>query len=100
MKILQQQKTNEQITQSNCFKPVKSLSMEKRIFDIILSNRNLSTHDGRPLWKYRLTEGEFGQLRLHLMQTQWLYEIDPRDCALYYAEWWKRNYNGGSPSKW
>jgi hypothetical protein len=33
------------------------------------------------------------------MTSKTLNSIDSRDCALYYAEWWKRYYNGGFPSK-
>ena len=25
--------------------------------------------------------------------------LDPRDATLFYAEWWRRKYNGGKPSK-
>lgn len=69
------------------------------IFKNILANRELSSHDGRAFWKYHLSDNEFDQLRLHLTESRSLFYIDPKDCALYYAEWWKRCYNGGSPSK-
>jgi hypothetical protein len=65
-------------------------------FTTILSNRNLSTHDGRPLWNYGLSDFEFAQLQSELNQVR-LYNLDARDVTLYFAEWWKRHYNGGSP---
>jgi hypothetical protein len=65
----------------------------------ILSFRNISRHNGQPLWKYNLSETEFSQLRKSLIESISLNSIDPRDCTLYYAEWWKRCYDGGLPSK-
>ena len=63
-------------------------------FNNILQANNLNKHDGRPLWKYLLSENDFDKLKQELMRAG-LFNIDPRDAALYYAEWWKRNYNGG-----
>lgn len=54
---------------------------------------------GDPLWKFNLTSEEFLQLQKGLKETYNLQNVDPRDCTLYYAEWWKRCYNGGIPSK-
>lgn len=65
-------------------------------FSTILANRSLVKHDGRSLWKYNLSDLEFAQLQSKLNQVR-LYNLDARDAALYFAEWWKRNYNGGSP---
>ena len=64
----------------------------------VLANRNLQKHNGKSLWQYDLSDVEFHQLRNLLMGTRSLYGIDARDCALYYAEWWRRCYNGGAPS--
>ena len=36
-------------------------------------------------------------LKVHLQKLT-AYEIDPRDVALYFAEWWKNVYDGGTPS--
>ncbi|CAN5332628.1 hypothetical protein BH11BAC5_BH11BAC5_40760 [soil metagenome] len=33
------------------------------------------------------------------MESKTLFHLDARDCALYYAEWWKRCYSDGLPSK-
>ena len=65
----------------------------------ILRARNLVKHNGQSLWKYNLNDSEFFHLQKSLTEAKSLYNIDPRDCTLFYAEWWKRNYNGGYPSK-
>jgi hypothetical protein len=54
---------------------------------------------GASLWKFHMTVSEFNQLRKSLMEAGNLNNTDPRDCALYFAEWWKRCYNGHFPSK-
>lgn len=67
-------------------------------FPVLLKKRNLSQHDGSPLWKYNLNEEELNNLK-NTLQFASEFNIDPRDVALYYAQWWKRNYKGGIPSK-
>lgn len=67
-------------------------------FNTLLSKFNLSSHDGRPLWKYFLNEHDLEQLRSQI-RFETLERIDPRDVTLYFAYWWKQNYNGGFPSK-
>jgi hypothetical protein len=64
----------------------------------LFQTKDLLKHDGRPLWKYDLTNEEFQKL-LEELQISPTLSIDPRDVTLYYAEWWKRNYHGGKPSK-
>lgn len=64
----------------------------------MLEQRGLSAHDGRPLWKYTLDENEFNELVEELQKSAY-WRMDPKCAALYYAEWWKRNYDGGFPSK-
>ncbi len=65
----------------------------------ILKTRKLDFHSGQPVWKYNISDLEFNQLKERFKIVQRLSELDPRDCAIYYAEWWKRNYNGDYPSK-
>lgn len=65
----------------------------------ILQARKLSFHTGQPLWKYNISDFEFEQLKVRFQTVEKASQLDPRTCALYYAEWWKRNYNGGYPSK-
>ena len=67
-------------------------------FTTLLLTKNLLQHDGRPLWKYMLTNADFDELLRKLKEARPL-TIDPRDAAMYYAEWWKKNYNGGTPNK-
>ena len=67
-------------------------------FPRILNREAIYRHDGRPLWDYHLSEREF-QLLIQELKTATRHSLDPRDCALYYSEWWKRKYNGGIPSK-
>lgn len=68
-------------------------------FAQLLTSLDLPKHDGRSLWRYHIDTTLFHNLQKHLKSTQRLIAIDPRDCALYYAAWWKCCYNGGSPSK-
>lgn len=70
-----------------------------RQFDNILNSRQLHKHDGRALWKYSTSDTEFAHLRKTLMEANRLNDVDARDCALYYAEWWKRCYDGSCVSK-
>lgn len=58
-----------------------------------------SIKPGQPLWRYSLSDEGFSRLRQLLRSTRQLKDLDPRDCTLYYAEWWKRCYDGGFPSK-
>lgn len=67
-------------------------------FSTLLQAKNLPKHDERPLWKYMLNNEDFGKLLEELKFVRPL-SIDPRDVTLYYAEWWKKNYRGGIPSK-
>lgn len=67
-------------------------------FSTLLNKHNLSKHDGRPLWKYFLNEEELSDLTKTLRYATPL-SMDPRDVALFYAQWWKKKYDGGKPSK-
>ncbi len=64
----------------------------------LFDKRNIYEHDGRPLWKYNLSDEEYDELKQHL-STITEQELDPRDITLYFAEWWKNEYNGGFPTK-
>ncbi len=68
-------------------------------FSELLNKNDLTRHDGRPLWKYAISEQEYIAL-IQKIKFENLNSIDPRDVALYYAEWWKRDYNGGKPNKY
>ncbi|MGV0924102.1 hypothetical protein [Empedobacter tilapiae] len=68
-------------------------------FNTIISTRGLSIHTGQALWKYNLTDIEFENLKKSFRYIDRKTQLKPKDCALYYAEWWKRSYDGGKPSK-
>lgn len=51
------------------------------------------------MWKYNISDLEFNQLKESFKIVQRLSQLDPKDCAIYYAEWWKRTFNGGYFSK-
>lgn len=62
----------------------------------VFQRYHLAAPDGRPLYGYNVDDGEFAQLRMILhgapAQTR-------EHCALfciYTAEWWRRNYDGGT----
>lgn len=65
-------------------------------FYSLLQAKGLSKHDGRPLWKYMLNNDDFEKL-VNVLKFSNPYMLDPRDVTLYYAEWWKKNYAGGTP---
>lgn len=56
----------------------------------ILQARKYSFHTGQPLWKYNISDFEFEQLKVRFQTVERASHLDPRTCALYYAEWWKR----------
>ena len=65
----------------------------------ILKTRNLDFHSGQPVWKYTISDIEFNHLKESFKIVERFSHLDPKDCAIYYAEWWKRIFNGGYPSK-
>ena len=67
-------------------------------FQTLLKKHNLNKHDGRPFWRYALNQEDFENLKKTIEFSSKFY-LDPRDAALYFSIWWKRNYNGGIPSK-
>lgn len=68
-------------------------------FHKILQARKLDFHTGQPIWKYKISDFEFEQLKERFKIVERISELDPRSCAIYYAEWWKRSYDGEYPSK-
>lgn len=65
----------------------------------ILQTRKLDFHTGQPIWKYSISDLEFNQLKESFKIIHRLSQLNPKDCSIYYAEWWKRTFNGGYPSK-
>lgn len=72
-------------------------SVGMTFYEKLLIKNNLEKHDERPLWRYNLEEDEFNDLKRHLNNCTSLRQISHRDATLYFAEWWKRDYSGGSP---
>lgn len=66
-------------------------------FQDLLNKRYDGVHKNRNLWEYHLNEEDFDALVTSLNNE--ILFTDPRDITLYFAEWWKRVYNGGTPSK-
>lgn len=66
-------------------------------FQNLINTKYNNHHDGRNLWEYSLNYEEFEELINELNnETK---QKDPRDITLYFAEWWKWKYDGGTPSK-
>lgn len=55
--------------------------------------------DNLCLWKYPLSDKEFYDLKKEIQFSEDINKIDPRNITLYYAEWWRKCYNGGKPEK-
>lgn len=74
--------------------------MDHSVYKSILKQRNL-TKPINPIWKMDLSEEEFVQLHDLLQLAYYSNCLDRfgNEAALYYAEWWKRTYSGGVPSK-
>ena len=53
----------------------------------------------KPFWQYNLPENFLSELKDYFGNKSYLFDVDPRDCAIYYALWWKNEYKEGSPSK-
>lgn len=67
------------------------------LFEKILSNRGLNYYTCLPLWKLSLTDDEFDELKNLLKDKARIKEFTSvnKEAALYYAEWWRRVFNGG-----
>ncbi len=73
-------------------------------FDEILDKRGLETCP-LPLWKLKLTDEEYEQLRevlekrTHIINNDDIFYGFRKECALFYAEYWRREYHGGTHKK-
>lgn len=52
-----------------------------------------------PLWKLKLSDQEYEQLKDSLIDNSWQLDEYGVEAALCFAEWWRRDYNGNIPSK-
>jgi hypothetical protein len=58
----------------------------------------------KPLWKIKLTDAHFKELEnklcgVFLKGNDFLEKNHSKEAALYFAEWWKREYIGGPHKK-
>lgn len=73
-------------------------------FDTILEKRNLEICP-QPLWKLKITKEEYEELRTllekrtHLFQNKEPFLNFKRECTLFFAEYWRREYVDGKHSK-
>lgn len=72
-------------------------------FDTLLATRN-TTSPPIPLWRLKVTDEEYGELKDLLAQLSMSFSGTafaryPRECALFYAEYWRREYFDGVHSK-
>ncbi|MGI6233264.1 MAG: hypothetical protein ACOYJF_10545, partial [Prevotella sp.] len=54
-----------------------------------------------PLWKLHIRDNEYNALKASLKDAynEFCLEYYYKEAAIFYAEWWRREYNGGVPSK-
>ena len=72
-------------------------------FNTLLEKRGL-TSVPTPLWRLKVTDEEYEELKALLVRlsssiTGTAFKQYPRECALYYAEYWRREYSEGPHSK-
>lgn len=66
----------------------------------ILKARGLDgLNRNEPFWKLRLTDDEYEGLKRTLRSHVGELSLYGCEAALCYAEWWRRDYNGGHPNK-
>ena len=68
-----------------------------------LESRNLTTCP-LPLWKLKLTDDEYQRLKEYIRSWTITFRHNcfrqcTKECALLVAEWWRREYDGGTPSE-
>lgn len=66
------------------------------IFSQILKRNNLKSHDGRPLWKYDITDSEYEELKIAIKENLFEGYSNGINSVLFASQWWKREYSGGS----
>lgn len=70
------------------------------IYNKILSKRELKgIAQNYPLWKLNLTTEEYEGIKSTLYDNRYRLDNYSMEAAIYYAEWWKREYEGQKPSK-
>ena len=76
------------------------MELNHNLYCDILQNRGLSTIKN-PIWKMEISDEEYQALKdvLVLAYNEGRLMEYNREAAIYYAEWWRREYVGGIPSK-
>ena len=67
-------------------------------FNFFIAENNIDKKNLRSFRELRLTDLQYEELKQEIKSNRSLNNLDPRDCALYYAFWWQKEYNGESPS--
>lgn len=65
-------------------------------FDTLLQKRGLSAHP-QFLWMLKISSDEYAELKdtlKNISDSSGLMGVE-RECALFFAEWWRREFNGG-----
>ena len=66
----------------------------------IMSSRGMNRIEkNMPLWKFKLTDKEYNNLKEELRINAHNLKYYGIEAALCYAEWWRRDYLGNIPSK-
>ena len=91
-----QNKTSNPVLKTNLYKPMT-------YFDRLLANKGYEVCP-IPLWKLRITNEEYEQLRERLAEQTKRYGVRPfwdmpREACLFFAEFWRREYVKGSHSR-
>lgn len=69
-------------------------------FDKLLRSKNITWRKGSHLWSLRLNDNEYYELKEVLKEGAKYREFLSlqREATLYYAEWWRREFDGGHAS--
>lgn len=76
-----------------------SLYNHAAYFQILQARNRQGLHKNEPFWKLKLTEEEYESLKSTLRNNADNLANYGEEAALCYAEWWRRDYHGGVPSK-
>ena len=76
-----------------------SLYNHAAYLQILQARNRQGLHKNEPFWKLKLTEEEYESLKSTLRNNADNLASYGEEAALCYAEWWRRDYHGGIPSK-
>lgn len=68
----------------------------------ILHSRKLKSYDinpNYPIWKLRINDEEYEAIKTLLREHEHNLTSYSLEAMIFYAEWWKRDYKDGIPSK-